>query len=301
MPIQINDVNVIDDGRNFYAAGIATVGSGSSATVIDGNTGIVNVGAGITMEGIPGNISIAGTINAAGFNVPVNVVSFNPTNGSTNILTTISGIDITFNQAVGIATTGTILLKSGSSGGTTIRTLGVSDIQPIPNGIRIKSLSILPYSTSIFPVIPNGFIKSTSGDYVGLNTTGASSYSFTTKSVSLGDPYEGGYLICQSGGIRWVVSPYSTTTFGIWANRSSAITCAQSVTGCTGWFVPSISQLQNPGYLCRIHWDTYAGAHWSNTDAGGNEAYCLNMSNGNAATVPKENNYASRTFRCVTY
>jgi hypothetical protein len=33
------------------------------------------------------------------------------------------------------------------------------------------------------------------------------------------------------------------------------------------WFVPSISQLNNPGFVCRTQWDTFASAsYWSSTE-----------------------------------
>jgi hypothetical protein len=40
------------------------------------------------------------------------------------------------------------------------------------------------------------------------------------------------------------------------------------------WFVPSISQLNNPGYLCRSNWDTFAStSYWSSTEF--NATQCL--------------------------
>lgn len=312
MSIQINDINVIDDDRNFSAAGIVTVGTGNSATIIDGTTGITSVGIGITIEGVTGNISIAGTLTAAGFNIPANIVSFSPANGATDVSLS-SSITLTFNQAVGVATTGTILLKQGSTDGTTLQTLGVSNIQSIPNGIIVNTDSLLPFSTTIVPIIPSGFIKSTSGDFVGLNTTGADSYSFTTAGPSLGQAYEGGYLICQAGGTRWVVSPSSAEVSRNWYDRANANTTAQAVSGCSGWFVPSCGQLQNPGYQCRTYWDAYTSArYWSNTPDGGIfYAFSVDMTN-NSTTFygppsnPNLNNLRSntkcvRSFRCVAY
>lgn len=72
MAIQINDTVVIDDDRNFSNVGILTVGSGSSITNIDSSANFT-VGTGITFNGVVGNISIAGTITAAGLSLPLGI------------------------------------------------------------------------------------------------------------------------------------------------------------------------------------------------------------------------------------
>jgi len=415
MPIQINDVNVIDDGRNFYAAGIATVGSGSSATVIDGNTGTVNVGVGITLEGSPGNISIAGTINAAGFNVPTNVTTFNPGLGQTDVSLNPLQIDLTFDQVIGIGTTGTVVLRQDSPGGTGIGTIGISGATRLSNyQVRISSNDLIAGSEKvIYPIVSSDYIVSTGGfagintgvgvaysfttqnftfqsitpsngatgialttnitlsfssapvrgtgtitlrtgsptgtivesfdaassgrisvsgndwildptsdlalynttyylvvptnsisGFAGLNVTGGTSYSFTSIPLSLGDAYGGGYLICQSAGVRWVVAPSASEVSRNWFCRNDANTRAQQVSGCTGWFVPSCGQLQNPGYICRTYWDSYAAwYYWSNTEVNANDAWLMDFNGGamlsNAKSDPTPR--LVRSLRCVTY
>lgn len=305
MPVQINDINVIDDNRNVSAAGIVTVGTGNSATIIDGTTGITSVGIGITMEGISGNISIAGTLTAAGFNIPTSIISFSPANGSTDV-DDLGTISITFDQAVGVGTIGNIYLRNGSAGGTTIQTFGISDVTiSNANTLNITPTSSLGYSVDVYPVIEEGFIKSTSGDFVGLNTTGADSYSFTTVSGPvLGTSYEGGTIICQSGGVRWVVAPrYVSAT---WHNRNSAVSDAQSVSGCTGWFVPTLGQLGNPMFACRTYWDACGTCHWSDTDtcpgfAFPDYAWALQWIGGTTTLRLKGETWCVRALRCVTY
>ena len=54
MPIQINNVTVIDDDRNFNSPGITTVGSGTSIITIDGNNSKINVGTAVTIDGKTG-------------------------------------------------------------------------------------------------------------------------------------------------------------------------------------------------------------------------------------------------------
>jgi hypothetical protein len=305
MAIKINNVTAIDDSRNV-SAGIVTIGSGSSATIINGTTGTVNIGTGITMVGSSGNISIAGTITAGGFNIPASIVSFSPANGATNVAITTS-IVLTFNQAVGVATTGFAYIRSVSAGGTTLQTLGVGNIQSIPNGISIN-VTTLPILTAIFPVIPAGFIKSTSGNFIGLNTTGASSYSYTTRAVALGDAFGGGYWICAANPVKWIVAPSSSEVARLWASIGDANTRAQQVSGCTGWFIPDQGQLQNPGYTCKTYWDSPipTGNYWSSSTWFTNTNCVVRMGDGFAYAAGGNENatrscFLVRAFRCVVY
>ena len=308
MSIQVNNINVIDDDRNIISLGIATVGSGSSSTIFDGTTGVVNVGTGITMEGIPGNISISGTITAAGFNLPLSVSSFNPTDGATGVAYD-SNITITFNQAVGIATTGSITLETSS--GQFIKEIGVSDIRSTTNGIIIEPKTILPFSTSIVPIIPSGFVVGTGDSWAGINTTGADTYSFEIESAPLGDSFGSGFLICASAGTTWIVAPSSTQRRCAWHTRDGARAAAQSLTGCTDWFIPAQGQLQNPGFACRTYWDSYVSSptacslYWSNTysPSGNPQAVMVCFVTGAANTRQLCDNCQAyvRAFRCVTY
>jgi hypothetical protein len=304
MAIKINNVTAIDDSRNV-SAGIVTVGSGSSATIINGTTGTVNIGTGITMVGSSGNISIAGTITAAGFNIPANITTFSPANGASVRADTLTSIALTFNQLVGIATTGTILIKAGAAG-TTLQTIGISSIQSISNGYGVSIIlnSQLGVST-IVPVIPNGLIKSTSGNFIGLNTTGANSYSFATRGPNLGEAFGGGYHICSTAGVRWIVAPNTSEVSRNWYSRTDSNARAQAVSGCTGWFVPNSGQLGNPGYICRTYWDSYsAAAYWSDTPSPFNSScfsIYFNFGHGAGSSQFNANTLCVRSLRCVTY
>jgi len=100
-------------------------------------------------------------------------------------------------------------------------------------------------------------------NYEGLNIGGGTaSYSFTTVAPSLGSAYEGGYFICASGGVRWVVAPISAQVCRSWHSRNDANTTAQSISGCSGWFVPTCGQLQNPGHTCITYWDAYSNIYY---------------------------------------
>ena len=62
-------------------------------------------------------------------------------------------------------------------------------------------------------------------------------------------------IICKNGGIAWLVAPMSTEVSRNWYCSVDAVTKAIAVTSVTtGWFVPTIGQLPNPGYLPYHHW-----------------------------------------------
>jgi hypothetical protein len=106
-----------------------------------------------------------------------------------------------------------------------------------------------------------------------------------------------------TNGIVWVVAPNTSEVSRTWYCRDDANTTAQQVSGCTGWFVPSIGQLQNPGYTCRTYWDSYSSTcYWSSTGNGSCSAWYVRFNSGNTG----RNGFKTcvscvRAFRCVTY
>ena len=112
-----------------------------------------------------------------------------------------------------------------------------------------------------------------------------------------------GFLICKTGGTAWIVAPSCTQVSRTWANRGDAITCANALSGHSGtWFIPTITQLQNPGYCCRTYWDAFSStAYWSSTEFNATYACFVNFINGNACTDTKSDTFCVRAFRCVTY
>jgi hypothetical protein len=141
--------------------------------------------------------------------------------------------------------------------------------------------------------------------YVGLNTTGADTHSFTTAALAVGSSFGGGFLICKSSPVRWVVSPRSAEVTRIWDSINDANTTAQAVSGCTGWFVPTVSQLQNPGYLCRSFWGPspcYSSTiYWTSTGYPSGNAGIVWLTDGTSSVFNKTNPTCVRAFRCVTY
>ena len=304
--------------RENSAGGTAfsTIGVSSSSVSISGGAVTIdppaNIGAGVTTFVVVDAGAFSG-ITTTSVNAIINTYSFratefsfssiNPGAGATNV-----GIDtnitLTF-IGVPVKGTGTIQLKSGNATtGSVIESFNVSTSSSITtsgNNFIINPTNNLGFSTSIHTIIPSTAIVG----YVGLNTTGADTHSFTTRALALGDSYEGGFLICKASPLRWVVSPITAEVSRTWYLRNDANTTAQSVSGCTGWFVPTYSQLQNPGYCCRSFWGPspcFASTHyWSSAQYNACTAYNVNFTTGNATCLNKTTSFCVRAFRCVTY
>lgn len=126
---------------------------------------------------------------------------------------------------------------------------------------------------------------------------------FNIANCPLGSNAEGGYLICKSSGTAWIVAPSSSEVTRTWYSRNDANTRAQQVSGCSGWFVPSCTQLYSPGYTCRTYWNSYsADCYWSDSQGFSFTARLLDFSSGSwLAHRPKHFPHRIRAFRCVTY
>ena len=308
--------NITLRANSASGTAFSTIGVSSSSVTISGGAVTIdppaNIGTGTTtfvvvdagaFSGLT-TTSVNNIINTYSFTtVPLSPSSIVPANAATAI-SIASNITLTFNGPP-IRGTGTITLRSGSTSGTVIETFDAASsgrISVSGNDWILDPTSNLGFSTSIHTIIPSTAITG----YVGLNTTGADTHSFTTiPDVALGASYEGGFLICKASPLRWVVSPRSAEVSRTWYLRNDANTTAQSVSGCTGWFVPTISQLQNPGYLCRSFWGPapcYSSTpYWSSTELNASVACRVHFNNGNTLTSDKPDSFCVRAFRCVTY
>jgi hypothetical protein len=215
---------------------------------------------GVVTNAVGGNSKLLDTYNFT--SIAFALTSITPTDGATNVgVDTNITLEFTSPPSRG---TGTIELRSGSTSGTVIESFDAATSDRITisgNDWILDPTSNLPYENEIFLVIPSTAVQ----NYAGLNVSGADSYSFTTiPAPALGDAYEGGFLICCSSPTRWVVAPNTSEVSRTWYLREDANTTAQSVSGCTGWFVPTVTQLQNPGYTCRDFWDSFSFSnYWS--------------------------------------
>ena len=256
--------------------------------------------AGTTVIDDSRNVNVGITTFTSIVSPPVPIV-FSPAIGATSV-DVASNIIITFDKPI-TKGTGNITLRSGSAGGTVLQTIAVSSGTVTISGgvVTIDPPSDIGYILNIFVVVDAGaFLAGTSSNAL-INT-----YSFTTRNVVVGDSYEGGFLICKASPLRWVVSPYSAEVSRDWYSRNDANTTAQSVSGCTGWFVPTLTQLQNPGYCCGSFWGPspcYSSTkYWSSTECSAPNACLVDFGfNGSASCNIKTHTFSVRAFRCVTY
>jgi hypothetical protein len=148
--------------------------------------------------------------------------------------------------------------------------------------------------------------------FLGGPTSGAFSLEITSNTFivqgatsDLGAYSSGGHIICRSGGVAIIVSPRNSEVSRSWPQINNAITTAQQVSGCTGWFVPTCAQLQNPGACCRMFWDLCScnQDYWSSTLPPSNCAIAVRWTDNsvytNIANLPSVK--CVRAFRCVTY
>ena len=113
-----------------------------------------------------------------------------------------------------------------------------------------------------------------------------------------------GFLLCKTGGnTAWIVAPGCSEVSRTWYLRADAVTTANACSGCSGvWFVPTVTQLQNPGYTCRQYWDLFSSAdYWTSTETNATTACSVRFSNGTTTSFTKTFADCVRAFRCVTY
>jgi hypothetical protein len=128
---------------------------------------------------------------------------------------------------------------------------------------------------------------------------------------------DGSRIICKAGGTAWIVAPASTQVVSTWNGTTTELvgnkccvcdwpTLCSRMISCgfnpSDWFVPSSAQLNNPGYVCRTQWDSFASTgYWSSTEFNATLACCQSFANGNIGSGFKTNTFCVRAFRCVIY
>ena len=265
-----------------------------------------NLGVGVTHFVVVPNNAVAGYvgINTYSFKSIFQALSsIVPANAATAVALN-TNITLTF-LTTPVRGTGTITLRRDTVGGTILESFDAASSGRISisgNGWILDPTANIPDTgpITIFLVIPSTAIQ----NYVGLNTAGADSHSFATVAApALGASYEGGFLICKASPVRWIVAPSSSQVSRNWYSRNDANTRAQQVSGCTGWFVPAMSQLQNPGYTCRTFWDGVpSDCYWSSTHPGHPGAACgVVFPTGTACCAAKTAVFSVRAFRNVSY
>ena len=241
---------------------------------------------------------------------PITTSSFSPTDGATDVAVD-SNIVITFSENITKETTAAtkyIRIRSGNASGTVLQTIDVSTSAVSVSGTQatINPPSDLAYETDQYIVVDENSFFNSDGDADSGNDE-INTYNFTTESdvPPLGGAHEGGYLICCSSNNYWIVAPSSTEVARAWFSRNDAVTTANSANACCDWFVPTCSQLKNPGYQCRTYWDSYSSPpnkYWSNSQRNAHTAYAIYIPNdGGTDSDDKPRENWIRAFRTVSY
>ena len=236
---------------------------------------------------------------------PITVSSFSPSDGATGQSIS-TNIVITFSENI-TKGSGNITLRAGNpSSGTIRQTIDVTSGAVSVSGTQatINPPSDLEYEEDTYIVVAAGCFRNSDGDVASGNAI-INTYNFTTEpdAPPLGSVTEGGNVICASSGTLWISAPQASEVARNWYSRSDAVTLANGLNACGDWFVPTCSQLQNPGHTCKTYWSGVSGHYyWSNTPVQGSWAYMLYMPNG-YVDYTTNMYYIScvRAFRCASY
>ena len=297
MVIEISGSTIIDDSRNIINAGTITAtsfsGDGSNLTGVGiGTDDSINTSGIITASVVSANEFIG---TGDGLIFSPTVTSFSPTDGATDVAVD-TNIVLTFDQPI-YAGSGSIFLRKSSSTGTVIEAIDINSSMINNQTLTINPSSDFSLGDDVYVVLPQGVITNS----VGGNNALLDTYNFTTpQPPGPGDPAEGGIIICNQG-YQWIVAPVSTEVSRDWYCRNDAVTTAESNAACGDWFVPTIGQLQNPGYTCRQWWDSFSlDSYWSSTENNSDFACALRYF-GSVGLSSKVLVYCVRAFRCVSY
>ena len=128
---------------------------------------------------------------------------------------------------------------------------------------------------------------------------------------------DGSRIICKAGGVAWIVAPASTQVGQTWNNSTTTLVgnkccvcdwptlCARLI-DCgfnpNDWCVPNITDLNNPGYVCRSKWDAFsATTYWSSTECSSTVSCGMFFNLGTMSFFNKTCSLSVRAFRRVTY
>ena len=241
-------------------------------------------------------------INTYNFSTgPILATAFSPSDGATDVAID-SNIVITFSENIAKGS-GNITLRAGSASGTVRQTIDVTSGSVSVSGTQATiNPSDFQYEEDTYVVVDAGAFLNSDSDADSGNAV-INTYNFTTAPnfPALGAQGEGGTVICMSGGNLWIVAPYSSEVSRTWYCRNDAVTTANAQAACGDWFIPSVSQLYNPGRLCETYWDDYSSdTFWSNTTIDSSCSWRVYLV-GTCHTDPKSFDNCVRAFRCVSY
>lgn len=295
----VNDAAVVLSGSQATITPSSDLPSGKDIYVVvdEGAFTSVNYGTGNPL------------LNTYNFQViGVNPTTFNPADGATSVVP-FDNIVITFNENVAKGT-GNITLRAGSGIGTVRQTIDVtsSDVTISGAQVTIDPPSTMTENEDTYVVVDAGAFTNSGGES-GSGNPIINTYNFTTGSV-LGASYEGGNLICQAGGTRWIAAPFATEVQRCWDCRNDAVTVANAAQACGDWFIPTCDQFINPLQQCQTYLDGCQGGnvrYITNSEAPNysNTTFYFDTfqpgQGGGFQFETSSNTYWIRTLRSVTY
>ena len=231
--------------------------------------------------------------------------SFSPSDGA-NDQSVSTNIVITFSENIAKGS-GNIYIRSGSSSGTTLQTIAVTSGNVSVSGTQatINPPSDMAYDTDQYIVVEQGCFLNAAEDANSGNAE-INTYNFTTEPnvPPLGSNCHGGCVIASGGNNIWIAAPSDGLVCRYWTIRDDANNRAQSLTSCSGWFVPSCSQSYNPVWTCRNYWNPGSGWYWTNSQSHYTPdawRWGANYSPYNILRANKPTYLYVRSFRCVSY
>jgi len=214
-------------------------------------------------------------------------------------------ICILYNQKIKLGESGTISLRKDSRTGEVIESFDIHSNKVLLNvrEVILYPSKPLPYETRVYVTVSEGSVLSeiNGTTFSGLEEDGNIEFYFDTERA-LGKKLEGGNVIHKhEGGYYLVESPQNTQINGSWNEISNIITQVSDDTGTTGWYLPSLHEMNAYINDNNIHQnDDKQIFYWTSTEVDLNSAYAINM-NSTRESVNKKHFRKIRLFKKVVY
>lgn len=221
-----------------------------------------------------------------------------------------SPIFIKSNQEICLGFSGTLELRKNSKTGELIESFDVTSDRVSISAweLMIQPSNPLPYETEVYLVMNDGFIVSAvnGSSFSGFDINGDKTFKFTTEKeiilppepkpeLKIGDLLDGNIIVSEVNGNFIVIAPKKSEMNLTWYEIDKAIQKTEEDTGTTGWYLPSIYELQN--YKNELKSDAY---YWSSTEIDLEYSYALNTNNQVPHSTNKKESHLIRLFKKVT-
>lgn len=207
-------------------------------------------------------------------------------------------ICIVSNQEV-VFGSGLIELRKNSKTGELIESFDVNSSRVNISGyeILIQPSNSLPYETEIYVLISDGSIlsKVNGSSFSGFDVNGDKEFKFTTENC-LGKPLDGGIIISKEGGQYTIVSSKKHEMDLTWYELNKVIQKTTEDTGTTGWYVPSLYELQKYKEILNLK-----KSYWTSTENDNISSYLLNMNSNVPYIANKNESHLIILFKKVNY